>query len=47
MGYIIRRLHRLKKEAKYRVIKQQAGEEDEVKAKRTTLRKAIYINALS
>lgn len=46
MGYIIRRLHRLKKEAKYRVIKQQAGEEDEVKAKRTSLKKALYQRAI-
>jgi len=46
MGYIIRRLHRLKKEAKYRVIKQHAGEEDEVKAKRTSLKKALYQRAI-
>lgn len=46
MGYIIRRLHRLKKEAKYKVIKQQADEPDEVKAKRTTLKKAIYQRAI-
>lgn len=50
MGYIIRRLLKLKKakdpDKKYRVIKQEAGKEDEVKAKRTTLKKALFQRAI-